>query len=341
VQRYNLGFDRENVVTIPLDGALVPKYQLFREGVSRITGVTDVTRISNDLVGMDNGTGGVEWEGKAPNYRPQFVQASVGYDFARTLKLSFAAGRDFSRDFATDSVGYILNESALAKTGLKDPVGKPLTFWRKKGTIIGILKDFHFNSLHDPIKPLVLRLADNETYGNAMVRIQAGKTKEVLSELERLCHGLNPAFPFSYRFADEQYQQLYKSEAMVHRLANCFAGLAIFISCLGLLGLAMFTAEQRTKEFGIRKVLGATVSGLFALLSTDFLVLVSIAFLVAAPVSWWVMHGWLQNFAYHIELSWWIFLLAGVMALLIALLTVSVQALKVATANPVKSLRTE
>jgi len=188
---------------------------------------------------------------------------------------------------------------------------------------------------------LILRLREAENWGSALVRTKAGQTKQALSELERLCRELNPKFPFTYRFADEEYQKLYKSESIVHSLSNCFAFLAIFISCLGLLGLAMFTAEQRTKEFGIRKVLGAKVGTLFGLLSREFLLLVLIAFVVASPVAWWAMHIWLQNFAYHIEVQWWVFLLAGGAALLIALLTVSFQALKVAVANPVKSLRTE
>jgi putative ABC transport system permease protein len=159
--------------------------------------------------------------------------------------------------------------------------------------------------------------------------------------LEGVCHDLNPRFPFSSRWVDDEYRDLYKSESTVHRLSNCFAALAIFISCLGLLGLAMFTAEQRTKEFGIRKVLGAKVGTLFGLLSKDFLQLVLVAFLLATPIAWWAMHVWLQDFAYHIQLEWWVFLLAGVLALLIALVTVSFQALKVAVANPVRSLRTE
>jgi hypothetical protein len=270
-----------------------------------------------------------------------FTNAAAGYDFVKTLKLQLADGRDFSKDFATDSVGYLLNEEGLKKTGYKDPVGKPLTMWGKKGKIIGILKNFHFNSLHEPIKPLIIQFGEEVKWGNAMVRTKAGKTKEAIAGLEQLCRQLNPKFPFTYRFADEEYQNLYKSEAIVHNLANCFACLAIFISCLGLLGLAMFTAEQRTKEFGIRKVLGARASTLFSLLSKDFLVLVLIAFLFASPLAWWAMHGWLQNFAYHVDVEWWVFLLAGAMALLIALLTVSIQAIKVAIANPVKSLRTE
>lgn len=341
VRTMNLGFDRENLVYIPLEGDLTGKYKTFKQEALRLPGVSDVSRITQTPTQIENGTGGVDWDGKDPNVLPMFTQASVGYDMARTLRLKFVAGRDFSPEFATDSVGYLINESALKKIGYKDPVGKRLSFWQKKGTIVGVLKDFHFNSLHEPIQPLIIRLREEESWGSALVRTKAGQTKQALSELERLCRELNPKFPFTYRFADEEYQKLYKSESIVHSLSNCFAFLAIFISCLGLLGLAMFTAEQRTKEFGIRKVLGAKVGTLFGLLSREFLLLVLIAFVVASPLAWWAMHVWLQNFAYHIEVQWWVFLLAGGAALLIALVTVSFQALKVAVANPVKSLRTE
>ncbi|HWK04476.1 MAG TPA: ABC transporter permease [Puia sp.] len=341
VRSINLGYDRENLVYIPLEGDLTGKYPLFKERAAQLSGVGEVSRVSQDPTDLQNGTGGIEWDGKDPNTKPMFTQASAGYDFVRTLKLQLVAGRDFSKDFPTDSVGYLLNEEGLKKTGYKDPIGKPLTMWQKKGKIIGIIKNFHFTSLHDPINPLIIKFGEQENWGNVMVRTEAGKTKQALAGLERLCRELNPKFPFTYRFADEEYQNLYKSEAIVHNLSNCFAGLAIFISCLGLLGLAMFTAEQRTKEFGIRKVLGAGTATLFTLLSKDFLVLVLIAFLLASPLAWWAMHGWLQNFAYHVEVQWWVFLLAGAMALLIALLTVSIQAIKVAIANPVKSLRTE
>ena len=340
-QNINLGYDRENLIYIPLDGDLTGKYELFKEGAFRLPGISMVTRITQPPTSLNNGTYGVDWDGKDPNSKPMFSNASVGYDFVKTLKLKLLEGRDFSKDYATDSVGYLLNEEAVKKTGYKDPIGKRLTFWGKKGTIVGVLKDFHLNSIHDPIRPLIIWFKEDERWGNALVRTEAGKTKQVLAGLERLCKELNPKFPFSYHFADEEYQKLYKSESIVNKLSNCFAGLAIFIYCLGLLGLAMFTAEQRTKEFGVRKVLGASVGSLFTLLSKDFLVLVLIAFLFAAPLAGWGMHVWLQNFAYHIGLEWWVFVLAGVLALLIALLTVSIQALKVAIANPVKSLRAE
>ncbi len=341
IQSKNLGYDRENLVYIPLEGDLTANYALLKQKALIMPGIKEVTRISQSPTGLENGTGGVDWDGKDPNIMPMFTQVSVGYDFTRTMKLDMKEGRDFSKDFLTDSVGYIINEAALKKIGYKDPVGKRLTFWGQKGTIVGVMKDFHFASLHDPIKPLIIRLREKENWGMALIRTEAGKTKEALASLESICKQLNPQFPFTYQFSDEEYQKLYKSEQIVEKLSNYFAFLAIFISCLGLLGLAMFTAEQRTREFGIRKVLGASTGSLFSLLSKDFLVLVLIAFVIASPLAWWAMYVWLQNFSYHISIQWWFFAIAGVLALFIALLTISFQALKAAFANPVVSLRTE
>ena len=304
-------------------------------------GIRDISTITDAPTQIENGTGGVEWIGKDPNNDINFTQAAVGYDFTKTMHLQLAQGRDFSKDFATDSVGYLINESALKIIGYKDPVGKPLTFWGKKGTIIGILKDFHFNSLHTEINPLVIRLGENIGWGSALVRTEAGKAKEALTNLEKICKNLNPKFPFTFKFSDEEYQKLYKSEQIVGQLANYFAFLGIFISCLGLLGLVLFTAEQRTKEFGIRKVLGASPGSLFYLLSKEFLLLVLTAMVIASPLAWMAMNNWLTNYEYRIHISWWMFAIAGVSAIVIALITVSFQAIKAAIANPVKSLRTE
>jgi len=257
------------------------------------------------------------------------------------MKLQMAEGRDFSIDYPTDSLGYIVNEATVKKIGYTDAIGKPLTLWRKKGTIIGILKDFHFNSMHETIKPLIIRLREKKQDGNILVRTKSGKTKQALASLESICKKLNPAFPFTYQFSDLEYAKLYKSEQIVGGLSRYFSFLAIFISCLGLLGLVMFTAEQRTKEFGIRKVLGASVGSLFSLLSKEFLILVLIATVIAFPIAWFAMHKWLEDFAYRTDISWWIFIIAGISAVLIALLTVSFQAIKAAMNNPVKSLRTE
>jgi ABC-type antimicrobial peptide transport system permease subunit len=203
------------------------------------------------------------------------------------------------------------------------------------------LKDFHFNSLHVPIEPLIIRLDDNRANGYALIRTQAGKTKEAIAGLEKLSKELNPQFPYSIQIADEEYAFLYEKEKIIQSLSNYFAFLGIFISCLGLLGLVMFTAGQRAKEIGIRKVLGANTASLFALLSKDFIWLVGIAMVIASPLAWWAMNNWLQNFVYRIPIHWSIFGIAGSAAVVIALGTISFQAFKAAIANPVKSLRSE
>jgi ABC-type antimicrobial peptide transport system permease subunit len=283
----------------------------------------------------------VAWEGKDPNSGIEFAWSMVGYDFAKTLNAQINQGRDFSRNFTTDSVAYVLNETAIKIIGYKNPIGKSFTFHQKKGPIIGVVKDFHFNSLHETINPLVLGLNENMKGGIALIRTEPGKTNEVLTSLGKICKQLNPKFPFTYQFSDEEYEKLYGGEQVVGQLANYFAFLAIFISALGLLGLVMFTAEQRTKELGIRKVLGASPANLFSLLSKEFLQLVAIALVIASPLAWLAMNNWLQNYAYRIAISWWMFVIAGIAALAIALVTVSFQAVKSALTNPVKSLRTE
>ncbi|HTQ65354.1 MAG TPA: ABC transporter permease [Puia sp.] len=341
IQTMNLGYDRENLVYIPLEGDLITKYELFKNEALNIQGIKNVSRIGNNPTQIENGTGGVQWEGKDPNADIEFTQTPVGYDFVKTMHIQLLQGRDFSKDFPTDSVGYLINESAAKIIGFRSPVGRPLTFWRKPGKIIGVMKDFHFASVHTPINPLILHFGENDDWGQALVRIEPGKTKQALASLEKISKELNPKFPFTYKFSDEEYAKLYNSEQVVDKLANYFAFLAIFISCLGLLGLVMFTAEQRTKEFGIRKVLGASPFSLFNLLSKEFILLVLVAMIIASPLAWLAMNNWLNDFIYHINISWWMFVVAGVLAIVIALLTVSVQAIKAAIANPVKSLRME
>jgi len=342
IQSVNLGYDRENLIYIPLEGALPAKYSVFKEQLLRSPGVQVVSSMSQQPTLITNGTGGVIWEGKAPGVMLQFTFAAAGYDFIKTMKLEMLDGRDFSKDFATDSVGYIVNETALKIFGYKDPIGMPLTFWEKKGTIIGVVKDFHFNSLHEPIQPMVIRYGENLGYGVALVRTEAGKTREAIASIEKICRELNPQFPPQFQFSDEEYQKLYKSEQVISKLSNGFAVLAIFISCLGLLGLAMFMAEQRTKEIGIRKILGATLGSLFGLLSREMMIMVVISLLIASPLAWIGVNDWfLKEYAYRIDISWWIFPLAGVMAIIIALLTVSFQTIKALLVNPASSLRSE
>jgi putative ABC transport system permease protein len=341
IQNANLGYDKENLIYIPIEGELMTKYKLFKQEASSLPGINLVSRISQTPTEIDNGTYGVDWDGKDENTKPMFTNAAVGYDFVKTMKLTVLDGRDFSRDYGSDSTNYILNEAALKKVGYKNPIGKRLTLWGKKGTIIGVVKDFHFSSLREPIRPIILRLGETDQWGSVLVRTQAGQTKEALAGLERVYKELNSKFPFTFQFSDQEYQKLYKSERTVQRLSGCFAFLGIFISCLGLLGLAMFTAEQRSKEIGIRKVLGASIPSIFSLLSKEFLLFVFIAFIVASPLAWWAMRSWLLDFAYQVEMGWWIFAIAGISAAAITLLTISFQAIKAALANPVFSLRSE
>jgi putative ABC transport system permease protein len=341
IQSKNIGYNRENLLYVPIEGDLIKNYTVFKEAAEKNPGILAISKMRNSPTVIEHHTGSISWEGKDPNLTISFADAVVGYDFVKTMKLQVKEGRDFSRNFSTDSTAYLLNEEAVKRIGYDNPVGKSVTWGNHKGTVIGVLKDFHFNSMHHAIEPLIVRLDENWSWGTILIRTKAGETQHVLAGLEKICKELNPKVPFTYRFSDKEFDNLYRSEQVISRLSDYFALLAIFISCLGLFGLATFTAGQRTKEIGVRKVLGASVAGIVQMLSKDFLKLVLFASVIAFPVAWWAMIKWLQNFAYRTDIGWWVFAAAGIIALLIALVTVSFQAIKAAVANPVKSLRTE
>jgi hypothetical protein len=254
--------------------------------------------------------------------------------------LTLLKGRDFSRKFTTDSARFIINEEAARLMGMQHPVGQRFKLWDREGSIIGVVKNFHSRSVHSAQPPLVITLDPGEC-GLVMVRTQAGKTAEALAALEKLHRQYTPEAVFEYKFMDQEFERIYRDDVMKGKLANGFAFVAVFISCLGLFGLAAFTAEKRTKEIGIRKVMGASVAGIVALLSKEFLRPVLLAILIASPVAWYLMDRWLGNFADKIDINWQVFALAGGAALLVALLTVSLQSVRAALANPVKSLRSE
>jgi len=255
--------------------------------------------------------------------------------------MKMLSGRSFSADFKGDSSNYILNETAMKLMGMNinNAVGKSISFSEARGNIIGVVKDFNFKPLQYAIDPLVLRL--NKYGGTIVVRAHAGNTKPTIAALENISHELNPAYPPIYNFLDNDLNNLYKGEQQMGSIFNFFAILAIFISCLGLYGLSAYMAEQRTKEIGVRKVLGASVFNIVFLLSQNFTKLILIAMAIAIPLSWWAIENWLKGFAYRIDISWIIFLIACIAALVIALLTVSYESVKAAVTNPVKSLRTE
>ncbi|MEM9673487.1 MAG: ABC transporter permease [Bacteroidota bacterium] len=341
IQNKHLGYERENLLYILMRGNLPSKYQVFKQAASSLPGIQQVDRTGNLFLRMRATNLQVDWEGKAPNTIIPFANSRVGYDYVKTMGLEVIEGRDFSREFSTDTASFLVNEEAVKRMGFNEPIGKSVTLNGIKGPIIGVLKDFHFYSLHEPIQPLVVGLNENLPFGVALVRTKPGKTQEALASLEQTYKEINPNLPFTFYFVDEEYQKLYRSEKIITRLSNVFGGLAIFISCLGLLGLAMFSAEQRVKEIGIRKVLGASVNSIVTLFSKDFLKLVGMAFIIATPIAWFFMSDWLQGYAYRIELSWWVFALAGVLAFLVTLLTISFQSIRAALANPVDSLRNE
>jgi putative ABC transport system permease protein len=341
MQTKDLGFDKGNLLYMPFQGDLLGKYELFKQQLSGMPGIRAVTRSTQAPSHIGAHVYDIDWEGKNPNNKIVAMHNGVGYGYVGMLGLTLLQGRDFSRGYPTDSAGYILNETAVRMTGYKDPIGKRFSFFGQRGHIIGVVKDFHLRSLHDPIEPLILYLGENTDWGNVLVKTQPGKTKEALASMESVFKGMEPKFPFRYFFADEEYQKLYDNEQTVSKLSDGFSFLAIFISCLGLLGLTMFTAEQRTKEIGVRKVIGASVTDIVLMLSKDIVGLVLAASVIAIPLAWLSMNSWLGNYAYRIPLSIWIFLAAVAMAIIVALGTISYQAIKAAAANPVKSLRAE
>ena len=341
IQNRNIGYDKENLVYISIQGDLHDKYNLFKNEALKLNGVESISAMSDNPSNSNQQTNGVDWEGRNPNMLISVEHPSVGYDFVQTMKLQLVAGRDFSKDFSAEENGFLLNETAVKDIGYKNPVGKFITVNGRKAKITGVLKDFNFRSLHEQIRPMIIELDAYNNSNYMLLRIDGNKTKAALAGIEKLYKELNPAFPFTFSFSDKEYQKLYQNEQVIEKLSNAFAGLAIFISCLGLLGLIMFTAEQRTKEIGIRKVLGASVQNIMQLLSADLLLLVFIAIVTATPIAWWALHDWLQNYAYKTDISWWIFAASAGIVVLIAFITVSFQAIKAAIANPVKSLRTE
>jgi hypothetical protein len=346
VQNTHLGYDRENMVYMRIEGELSKKnkYLLFKEqalkmpGIAIIDRTTEIPQAMNFVVEGDQ----MMWQGKEKNSTVGVKPASVGFDFVKLMKLQIVEGRDFSQTNPTDSTDtFLVNEEAVKEMNMKHPIGQWVQAFFKRGHIIGVLKDYHTQSLHEPIKPVFLDVKEGIHFGVIVARIEPGKTKQALESLATVYKNINPNYPFTYQFVDQEYKKLYSSELIISTLSIVFAVVAILISCLGLLGLVMYSAEQRIKEFGVRKVLGASLAQLMALFASDFLKLILIAFLIASPLGWYAMSTWLQDFAYRVDISWWIFLTAGAGSLMIALFTLSYEAFKTAIANPVKSLRSE
>ena len=341
IQTKRLGLDRENVLYISLEGDLNNKLETFRQEITSSPFVSAATTTGEIPTNISGNSGDLDWDGRDKDLVNTVSATFVGYDFTKTMNIQMVGGRDFSKDFPGDTTNYIINEAAVRMMKMDDPVGKQVKFWMGKGTIVGVMKDFHLGTFHSEIQPLILVNYKGLNTAFMMIRTKPGKTQEALAHIEKTTRTFNPNYPFSYHFMDENYEKMYRSEMIVNTLIKYFGILAIVISCLGLLGLAAFTAEQRTKEIGIRKVLGANVSSVIALLSKDFVKLIIIAIILASPVAWYVMDKWLKDFAYRIDLNWEIFALAGTIAICVAMFTVSFQSVKAALMDPVKSLQTE
>ena len=338
VQKRNLGYDKDNVVYFQMEGKVQQSREVFLDELRKIQGVSKASSISQSMVGGGNTTP-LDWEGKDPADQTPFAIRPVNYDLLEMLDIKLLAGRSFSRERG-DSLKIVLNEKAQEAMGFKDPIGKIITLRSLKCEIIGVAKDFHFESLHTAVSPMFFIMAPDHTQ-KIMVKISADQQKETIGRIEQLYKDFNPDFAFDYRFLDQDYQAQYDGEQRVATLSRYFAGLAILISCLGLFGLAAFTAERRMKEIGIRKVLGASDAGIVYLLSADFTKIVITAIVIAIPISFVMIRQWLDGFAYKIPLEWWHFFGAAAVALLIAWLTVGTQALKASRIDPVQCLRSE
>ena len=342
MRNQNLGFDKEQMVVIESNGD--PAKEAFRQSLTTIPSVKSVT-LSSSVPGGGNPGAYSEVENQKGDMQIANLELYfVDFDYIPNYSMKMVAGRAFSRDFKTDTTqAMVLNESAVKLLGYASPgdaVGKRFRQWGREGKIIGVMKDFHFRSLQQEIKPLSMRIEPNGCH-LISANITGNNVPATLAAIEEKWKTLIPNRPFNYFFLDEFFDRQYRSEQRFGNLFLNFAILAIFISCLGLLGLASYSTYQRTREIGIRKVMGASVSGIVHLLSKEFLALLFIAFVIASPIAWLVMHRWLEDFSYRIGIHWWIFMVSGMIAFLVAIFTVSFQAIRAALANPVISLRTE
>jgi putative ABC transport system permease protein len=348
IQQKSLGFNKDHIINMAYNGSLTRQFESFRQELLKNPAVKEVGRSSRIPSGrlLDDQGAQVMQGGTMAPIKIDLKYITTDYGFIPTYGMQMAAGRNFSRDYITDTANYVINETAVQQLGWKTPqnaIGKDISYGGVKGKVIGVVHDFHFESLHQKIIPLLFLLPAPKSgyYGNISIKIDGNNIPSAISTIKDTWQHYLPNVPFDYAFLDEKFQKLYNTEQQQGSLFTIFSCLAIFIACLGLFGLSAFTISQRVKEIGVRKVLGASVSQIVVELSKDFLKLVLIAAVFALPVAGVLMHNWLLDFASRINLSWWVFLMAGIIALIIAFITISFQSIKAAVSNPVKSLRSE
>jgi putative ABC transport system permease protein len=336
-----IGYTRDGLVRIDMNTEEISKnYEAFKTELLGSGVVASVAKSSGPITELWSSRIGFDWKGKDPNKLVRFGMVAVSADFGKTMGLQFVQGRDFSASFATDSAGMVVNEAAAAYIGKKNLVGETIKWNGKDYTVLGIIKNVVMGSPYEPVEPTVLIYQPNSSVITVRIEPSVSVT-EALAKIKVIYKKHDPGVPFEYKFSSEEYGRKFASEERVGKLATFFASLAVFISCLGLFGLASFVAEQRIKEIGVRKVLGASVFNLWGLLSRDFITLVLVSLFFSVPIAWYAMSRWLERYEYHSPLHWWIFAAVGAGALAITLATVSYQAIRAAMINPVKSLKSE
>ncbi|HEY8927972.1 MAG TPA: FtsX-like permease family protein [Mucilaginibacter sp.] len=338
VRTKGAGYDKSHVITLWMRD-MSKHYDAVKAELLNDPAIQGVTRSNQNIIQYFGFTGAVEWDGKDPKDNVMMHPIVVDKDLISFFKMKLVDGASFT-GVPADSTHFILNETAIEQMGLKNPIGKPFSMQKIKGTIIGVVKDFHYTSMKEKIAPSIFWYAPN-IMERMYIKTTGRDARKAIAAVEKQFKQYNGQYPFSYAFLDDIFDSIYQNEQRQGTLFTYFAGIAIFISCLGLLGLAAYTAQVRTREIGVRKVLGASVSGIVSLLAKDFVKLVLIAILIATPVAWFAMHKWLEDFAYRISISLWMFVAAGGTAIIIAFITISFQSVKAALANPVKSLRSE
>ena len=340
IRNKDLGLDRQNIVYLSQEGALRDQYDVVRQELLNRPGIEAVSSTSSSPLSVRGSTSGVTWEGIDADDEYEISILSADYDFVEVMKMELVAGRSFSRDFSSDEPGFVINEVLADIISDHDIVGKQLNFWGESGQVIGVVKNFNMSSLYNSVGPVIIRL--NPANTNLLyVRLRSGQEEQGLASIEEVAGQFNPQYPFQYTFLDQEFETTYQSETVLGSLTKILSLIAIFISSLGLLGLVSYSTEQRTKEIGVRKVLGASVPNLVRLLTGEITRLVLLGIAIATPVAYYLVHNWLSEFEYHIDINPAMFILAGVVAISIAWLTVSVQSFRAALADPVKSLRFE
>lgn len=346
MENKDIGFVRENVFYVWMQGDMGSKFETVRTQLLADPSIESVSATSQLPIDIGNSTSGVAWEGKAPEEKILFTNLNVDYDFVQMMKMEMAEGRPFDRTQISDTANYIVNETAASKFGFKNGTAdQDLTMWDRKGKIVGVVKDFNFGSLHSPIEPLILRMPRSQSvinqFGCLLVRAKEQRTEQALKATEQVWKQYAAGYPYKYAFLNQDWENFYKAEGQRGKIFNALAALSIFISCLGLFGLSAFSAERRTKELGIRKVLGASVAGLVGLMGKEFALLVLIAAIIGCPLGWYVMNAWLSNYAFHVDVGWISLLVASLACMAVSLITVAYHSLKVSAANPAHSLRYE